>query len=228
MTTFNRPLLFSVQQVAGERSTVTNGRSLLHSYIHAGDSVCTIVWGFFAYKKILGRTETRIRDRMYCQTIRLIRDIYRDDRARIATCTLRTLTDRNRENYSIDSLWLATHRVVLNNYGLDKVKHSSFTVMQGFMGGNSVKIMLWNVLKVISILSDAPKRSDLAEGAWSEEERQILRQKAKKVCFYIAQYPVRWTTQRALHFLPSLADLFIPTPTSQAARLNHSYFHHCL
>ena len=31
--------------------------------------------------------------------------------------------------------------------------------------------------------------------------------------FYIAQYPVRWTAQSALHFLPSLADLFIPTPT---------------
>ena len=28
--------------------------------------------------------------------------------------------------------------------------------------------------------------------------------------FYIAQYPVRWTAQSAIHFLPSLADLFIP------------------
>ena len=35
----------------------------------------------------------------------------------------------------------------------------------------------------------------------------------KKGSFYIAQYPVRWTAQSALHFLPSLADLFIPTPT---------------
>ena len=35
-----------------------------------------------------------------------------------------------------------------------------------------------------------------------------------KVCFYIAQYPVHWTAQSALHFLPSLADLFIPTPFS--------------
>ena len=34
-----------------------------------------------------------------------------------------------------------------------------------------------------------------------------------KGSFYIAQYPVRWTAQRALHFLPPLADLFIPTPT---------------
>ena len=34
-----------------------------------------------------------------------------------------------------------------------------------------------------------------------------------KGSFYIAQYPVRWTAQSALHFLPPLADLFIPTPT---------------
>ena len=34
--------------------------------------------------------------------IRSVRDVYRDDRARIATCTLRTPTDRHRENYSID------------------------------------------------------------------------------------------------------------------------------
>ena len=50
------------------------------------------------------------RDRMYCQTIRTVRDISRDDRARIATCSLRTSTDRQtdrqtdrlKENYSID------------------------------------------------------------------------------------------------------------------------------
>ena len=34
-----------------------------------------------------------------------------------------------------------------------------------------------------------------------------------KGSFYIAQYPVRWTAQSALHFLPPLTDLFIPTPT---------------
>ena len=37
--------------------------------------------------------------------------------------------------------------------------------------------------------------------------------KKGKGSFYIAQYPVRWTAQSALHFLPSLADLFMPTPT---------------
>ena len=57
-----------------------------------------------------------------------------------------------------------------------------------------------------------------------------------KGSFYIAQYPVSWTAQRALHFLPSLTDLYIPTPTREAfypcsnypPRLNHSHFHHCL
>ena len=37
--------------------------------------------------------------------------------------------------------------------------------------------------------------------------------KVKKGSFYIAQYSVRWTAQSALHFLPPLVDLFIPTPT---------------
>ena len=37
--------------------------------------------------------------------------------------------------------------------------------------------------------------------------------KKGKGSFYIAQYPVRWIAQSALHFLPPLADLFIPTQT---------------
>ena len=51
---------------------------------------------------MLGRIETRTRDRIYCQTIRTVtvRDISRDDRAIIATCRLRTPTDRIKENYS--------------------------------------------------------------------------------------------------------------------------------
>ena len=32
-----------------------------------------------------------------------------------------------------------------------------------------------------------------------------------KGSFYIAQYPVRWTAQSSLHFLPSLIALFMPT-----------------
>ena len=63
------------------------------------DAVIAIVLCvFFAYKKILGRTETRTRDRMCFQSI----DISRDNRARIATCSLLTSTDRLKENYSID------------------------------------------------------------------------------------------------------------------------------
>ena len=41
---------------------------------------------------MLGRTETRTRDRIYCQTMRTFRDISRDDRARIAI----------KVNYSVD------------------------------------------------------------------------------------------------------------------------------
>ena len=61
-------------------------------------------YGCFCVYKNLGRTETRTRDRMYCRSIRTVRDISRDDRARIATCSLRTSTDRHKENYSIDRL----------------------------------------------------------------------------------------------------------------------------
>ena len=56
---------------------------------------------------MLGRTETRTRDRIYCQTMRTVRDISRDDRARLATCSLRMpadrQTDRLKVNYSIDN-----------------------------------------------------------------------------------------------------------------------------
>ena len=48
---------------------------------------------FSRIKKLLGRSETRTRDRIYFQTIRTVRDISRADRARIATCSLRTPTD---------------------------------------------------------------------------------------------------------------------------------------
>ena len=67
-----------------------------------GGPISPRVWVFFAYKKILGQTDTRIRERMYCQTIRTVRDMSRGDGARIATCSLRTPTDILKENYSID------------------------------------------------------------------------------------------------------------------------------
>ena len=57
---------------------------------------------------MLGRTDTRTRESMYCQTIRRVRYISRDDRARIATtCSLRTptegQTDRLKDTYSVDT-----------------------------------------------------------------------------------------------------------------------------
>ena len=72
-------------------------------------------------KKLLGRTETRTRDRMYCQTIRSVRDISRDDRARIATCSLRTLTDRLKANYSIDVRCYSDYRIIAENYFLETI-----------------------------------------------------------------------------------------------------------
>ena len=62
--------------------------------VYAKVGFCGSLLMFFAYKKLLGGTETRTRDRMYLGRIRSVRDIYRDDRARIATCSLRTPTDR--------------------------------------------------------------------------------------------------------------------------------------
>ena len=59
---------------------------------------------FSCIKKMLGRIETRTRDRTYCQTIQTVRDISLDDRARIATCSLRTLTDILKEKYGIDDI----------------------------------------------------------------------------------------------------------------------------
>ena len=55
-----------------------------------GDAVFAIVLD--VYKKM--KIETRTRDRIYCQKIRTVRDISRDDRARHATCSLQTPTDK--------------------------------------------------------------------------------------------------------------------------------------
>ena len=63
----------------------------------------------------------RTRDRMYLGRIRSVRDISQDDRARIATGSLRTPTDRLMENYSIDGKEfkaLTSNLVNLNAQGL--------------------------------------------------------------------------------------------------------------
>ena len=66
---------------------------------------------------MIGRIETRTRDMIYCQTIRPVRYISRDDRARIATCRLRTLTDRLKENYIIDDDYYDDY--YYDEYGID-------------------------------------------------------------------------------------------------------------
>ena len=76
---------------------------------HSTDNSATVgirdsLWMFFSYKKMLGRSETRTRERKYLGRIRSVWDISRGDRARIATCSLQTSTDRFKANYSIDSI----------------------------------------------------------------------------------------------------------------------------
>ena len=63
----------------------------------------------------------------------------------------------------------------------------------------------------ISALLEQSSHTDLL---WKKptSKKAPTRQKGKG-SFYIAQYPVRRTAQSALHFLPSLTDLLIPTPT---------------
>ena len=103
MYTYHRRRLTTVQAIAIRwRPTNRDGplrlrqcRSLaIQINTKTGNPIYRRFWKFFAYKKLVGRIETRTRDRMYCQTIRIVRDISRDDRAIIATCSLRTLTDR--------------------------------------------------------------------------------------------------------------------------------------
>ena len=71
---------------------------------HAGDLIYPRFWMFFAFiQKLLGRTESRTRDRMYCQTIRTVRDTSPEtieQELRPAVCERRQ-TDLIKENYSI-------------------------------------------------------------------------------------------------------------------------------
>ena len=69
-------------------------------------------FGFSAIKDRRGRTEMRtMRERKERQLIRTVRDISRDDRARIPTCRLRTATDRFAENYSFYLLHVVVCRL---------------------------------------------------------------------------------------------------------------------
>ena len=111
MTTLTARVLAGHGRSIASESAVT---PLFIQFKLARDWPFAIVYGCFSRIKImLGRTVTRMLDRMYCQTIRTVRDISRDDRS--ATCSLRTPTDRQtdilKENYSrpID-LYLVVNR----------------------------------------------------------------------------------------------------------------------
>ena len=96
MTTL--PLVFvPLPLVASDRSTALRPFPF-NRHLSEGRS-SQLVWVFFAYEKMLGRTETQTRERMYCESIRTVRDISRDDRARVVTCSLLTQTDIFKENY---------------------------------------------------------------------------------------------------------------------------------
>ena len=92
--------------LAGHGRPITSESSVTPLFIQQTiqrRSAFAIVYGCFSrIKKMLGRTETRTRERKYLGRIRSVWDISRGDRARIATCSLRTLTDRLKTNYSID------------------------------------------------------------------------------------------------------------------------------
>ena len=72
-----------------------------------GNSVFVIVFGCFSpIINLLGQTEMRTRERNEWQSIRTVWDISRDDRVRIATCSLQQWQiDRFKENSNIDD-WL--------------------------------------------------------------------------------------------------------------------------
>ena len=75
---------------------VVAGRGFIQINTRTGDTVSASLWVFFAYKNLLGRTETRTRDRICFQSLRTVWDISWDDWARIATCSLRTAKDLRR------------------------------------------------------------------------------------------------------------------------------------
>ena len=76
-------------------STASNSVVYLAAeWIEVNNMRATMICGFSAYKKILGRIETRTRDKKYLGWMRSVWDISRDDWSRIANCILRTWPDR--------------------------------------------------------------------------------------------------------------------------------------
>ena len=130
---------------------------------------------------MLGRTETRTRDRIYCQTMRTFRDISRDDRARIATCSLRTLTNRLKENYSIDYsrllyfLWC--------NYVLTRV----FFVFH-FLDDNKIKRVVHTMLNVLR--TNTEYNHDLVCVKWMQTRNEFRQNRRKARQLQIFCQPV--------------------------------------
>ena len=115
----------SVHCRSGWSVAMNNDRSYRRHWFYSIDhsrGQRSIRYRFGSYsciKKLLSQTETRTRDRMYLGRIRSVRDISREDRARIATCSLRTPTDRLMENYCIDKANMLRqhfHYCSANNY----------------------------------------------------------------------------------------------------------------
>ena len=79
-----RPSLFGgAQPTVTARSACDNAGRWPVKSTHELATRFTRGFGSFSrIKKLLGRTETRTRYRMYCQTVRIVRDISRDDRTR--------------------------------------------------------------------------------------------------------------------------------------------------
>ena len=86
--------------------------------------------------------------------------------------------------------------------------HTSFTSRR--RRSNNIR----NDFKALHLIGKLHRASFVRDGLGLEEHSLgHCERRKKKVWFYIALYPVRWTAQSALHF-PPLADLFIPTPFS--------------
>ena len=105
----------SVRRVDSAQPRPTLPEGLVHSsevsFARAGDSVFAII--FLCFSHIKKFYDELSRERKCFQSIRTVWDISRDDRASIATCSLLTVTDRLKNNYSIDDeCWLYSARVI--------------------------------------------------------------------------------------------------------------------
>ena len=65
-------IILYVIQIRHTDEFPSTGTWLVQINTRAGDPIAPRFWIFFADTKLLGRTETRTRDRMYCQSIRTV------------------------------------------------------------------------------------------------------------------------------------------------------------